>query len=405
MYDRQNYFFIAEKIYNKMPRKAFLLQGLTAHTHVEELKRLLAHNDLKRVLISVAFVTKGGIDLIASELASVGSQFDAFVGIRNGISTREGLTALMETGANVYYVDTGTTDQLFHPKVYVCRRMKKASVIIGSANLTVGGLNDNIESSIVLNLDLTEDGDLHFVESIFAEFDGLASTYPRHVVRIERIADLEALQAQGRLIDEASSSFSQGTVSTSKANDLPTIRLKVSPLRNRVEQPKVAQKLAPSDTVPEVDSTNPSDTFPLKLLWKSKALTERDLGIPSGENTHATGSINLDKGLLDKSIDHRHYFREKVFDTLSWKPSNRSTVEETRARFRLIVKGVDQGAFNMRVGHTISTKSKAYLQHNAMTRLSWGQAKEFVSRSDLVGRTMSLYRDKSDSTRFVIKID
>ena len=81
-----------------MPRQTFLLQGLTARTHVEALKRLLSQTDLERVLLSVAFVTKGGVDLIASELAATGRRVDVFVGIRNGVTTREGLVALMDAG-------------------------------------------------------------------------------------------------------------------------------------------------------------------------------------------------------------------------------------------------------------------------------------------------------------------
>lgn len=38
-----------------------------------------------------------------------------------------------------------------------------------------------------------------------------------------------------------------------------------------------------------------------ELVWESKALTRRDLTIPTAANTHATGSFNLDKGLLEDS--------------------------------------------------------------------------------------------------------
>ena len=279
-------------------------------------------------------------------------------------------------------------------------------MIIGSANLTLGGLNNNIESSVVLELDLTEDNDLNFVESIFAEFDGLVADYPRHVARVEHIADLEALHAQWRLVDEASSSLPQGVAGDAKnADDLPTIGLRVPPLRSRVKRPRATQGRSPSGTTPTVGDADSFGVPHLELLWQSKALTERDLGIPSGKNTHATGSINLDKGLLDEPVDHRRYFRDEVFAALDWKPSRHPTVEEAHARFRLVVKGVDWGEFSLRIGHTTNTTSKAYLQRNAMTRLSWGPMKEFVARRDLVGRTMALYQDKSNFARYVVEID
>jgi hypothetical protein len=140
------------------------------------------------------------------------------------------------------------------------------------------------------------------------------------------------------------------------------------------------------------------------VVWRSKALTKRDLGVPSGKKTNPTGSINLDKGLLDAAIDHRHYFRDEVFPALDWKPRN-PTVDEANATFGLIVKGVVRGEFQLRIAHTNSTTSQSYLQRNAMTRLSWGQMKEFVADEGLIGRTLTLYRDRMDPTQFVVEID
>ena len=49
-----------------MARQRFLLQGVTANTHLDTLKQLLTQDDLEPVLLSVAFVTEGGVELIAS---------------------------------------------------------------------------------------------------------------------------------------------------------------------------------------------------------------------------------------------------------------------------------------------------------------------------------------------------
>lgn len=378
-----------------MPPKLFLLQGLTASTHLEALQTLLARPDLDRVLISVAFVTEGGADLIASRLKAAECRVDVFAGVRNGVTTREGLLALMRAGASVHYVDTGAKGLLFHPKIYICQCKTRSGVIIGSANLTVGGLHNNIESSVILDLDLERDEDRESNRSIFAEFDRLRSDYPKNVVRVRRRREIDDLHSQGRVLSEASSSLPrEPTGIAGAADDIPRIPLKVRPLRKRVSPPQTTPMLMLPSKAPEVDP--PDSSIELELVWESKALTERDLGIPSGKNTHATGSINLDKGLLDRSVDHRHYFREEVFAALDWGPSRHSTVEEAYARFRLIVKGIERGEFQLRIGHTTSTTTKSYLQRNAMTRMSWGRTKEFVARRDLVGRTMTLYRDKAD---------
>jgi hypothetical protein len=142
----------------------------------------------------------------------------------------------------------------------------------------------------------------------------------------------------------------------------------------------------------------------LELVWESKPLTERDLTIPKATGTHATGSINLDKGLLPAEVDHRHYFRDDVFPHLAWTPAS-ATVDEAYAKFQLVTKGISRGEFDLRIAHTTSTTSKSYKQRNAMTRLSWGPMHPYIARPDLLGRTLGLYRDKVDPSRFVLEID
>ena len=390
-----------------MSRRTFLLQGFTPRTHLKELKSSLALRRLSRVLLSVAFVTRGGVELVAPQLTKPHARVDAFVGIRNDITTREGLHALLKTGANVHCVDTGARNLVFHPKIYLCCSKSKARAIIGSANLTAGGLNNNIESSVVLDFDLGCDEDSVFVESVFAEFARLPSDYESHVLRIQGPSDLDDLRAEGRLVDEATSSPPRGAGGAQgKVGVLPPIELKVKRVASPVRRPQrgKGKPRRPRGSGPATPGSSSPVTLELELVWRSKSLTPRDLGLPSGSKTHPTGSINLDKGLLDKDVDHRHFFRDEVFSTLNW-VSRSSTVDEAYAEFGLIVAGVTRGEFNLRVAHTTSTETRSYLQGNAMTRLSWGPMKPFVSRPDLIGRTLSLYRDRSDSTRFVVEID
>ena len=159
----------------------------------------------------------------------MGGRVDVFVGIRNEITSKEGLLALLNAGVNLHYVDTGARNLVFHPKVYVARSETRAAVVVGSANMTLGGLNNNIESSVVLDLDLNHGGDLDFVESIVTEFEELVAEHPRHVARIEDAADVEELYRQGRVSDEASSSTPQPVGGTGETGDeLPTMKLKVT---------------------------------------------------------------------------------------------------------------------------------------------------------------------------------
>src|SRR5438105_14838600 len=112
--------------------------------------------------------------------------------------------------------------------------------------------------------------------------------------------------------------------------------------------------------------------------------------MPSVPNTNRTGSINLDKGQMADDIDHRHYFREEVFSDLSWGPTNSPTVEEAHTKFQLVLKGISYGDYDLRLAHTKGTTSKAYLQRNAMTRLSWGPIRNLIAQRGFIGRTLRL---------------
>lgn len=403
-----------------MAKKKFILQGFTASTHREEVARLFDVPSIKRVIVSVAFVNRSGVDLLEEQLGKYGARTKAFIGIRNDITSTQGAKHLFDLGVSLFVVDTGSRSVLFHPKLYLVKGAAHARLVIGSANLTIGGLNNNIEAGFAIELDLKNPDEKALVESIEKEFDALVKDYPAHVIAITTAAELDALQTTGRLVDEMTTSRPRtASAATSPTDDsLPRIKLKVIPLRRALTAAKkaaakpaapstAARKTAPAKKAAAAAASpaTPSTGVEYELVWESKALTRRDLNIPDGKNTNRTGSVSLDKGLLPAEVDHRHYFREEIFPDLKWGPSKTPTVEEAYTKFQLVLKGISYGEFDLRVAHTKGTKSAAYEQNNAMTRLSWGPLRDYVGREDLLGRTLALYRDKADPKRFVLEID
>jgi HKD family nuclease len=76
------------------------------------------------------------------------------------------LLALAETHALGLYLSN--TSDTFHPKVYAFQYGKQCSVIVGSANLTHGGLYGNYEASV-----LVDDADGALMASVTQHFDAL----------------------------------------------------------------------------------------------------------------------------------------------------------------------------------------------------------------------------------------
>lgn len=391
-----------------MAQKEFILQGFTTRTHGAVLRELFDVADIEHVLLSVAFVSESGVEQIEAKLKTVAKKVHIFAGVRNEITSYQALARLLKIGGALNVVDTGARGIVFHPKLYLVRGAHQAKLIVGSANLTLGGLNNNVEAGMLLDLDLNNAADKSVVDDVEQRLMGLPADYPANITAITAIAELDDMLARGRLVDELAVPPPRPStaVGSGGGDAVPRIKLKVIPIRRKLAKAKPPAKKKPSTTIGPIPAVNfePATGVEYELVWESKALTRRDLTIPKASGTHATGSMNLDKGLLPEAVDHRHYFRDDVFPSLTWSSATKTT-EEAFAKFHLVVKGVSFGEFDLRVGHTTDTASTGYKQKNAMSRLSWGPVRSFVARPDLIGRTLSLYRDKANSAFFLLEID
>ena len=166
------------------------------------MKKLLSIPKVKRVLVSVAFVREDGVNVVETKLKRIAKVASFFVGIRNGITSIQAIRRLLALGVKLYAVDTGSRSTIFHPKVFLAKGKGLASAIIGSANMTFGGLNRNIEAGAILHLDLANKADVTFLNSTIKLFEDLPRRFPEHVFEIKNIAAAEALFNDGRLTDE-----------------------------------------------------------------------------------------------------------------------------------------------------------------------------------------------------------
>lgn len=391
-----------------MPSTEFILQGFTARTHADAVRELFNVPEIQRVLLSVAYVSESGVKQIADQLRASAAHVTVFAGIRNDITSLQAL-ALLHTiiGDRLYTVDTGARSLVFHPKLYLVRGRDRAGLLVGSANLTLAGLNNNVEAGIVLNLDMRNDADRTVVKSIETQLLSLPGEYPANVVQVGAAHVLDNLRAAGLLVDETARPPPKPRTSAAPASapdTTPRIVLKVPPIHAGFKKAvsKTAEPATPAIPVSPVDPA--AVGVQLEEVWAMDNLTMRDLNIPDGANTNKTGSINLDKGLLPDTIDFQDYFRQDVFQHLAW--STRSpTVDEATATFQLVLRAIDYGDFELTIRHTTDKSSESYRQKNAMTRLSWGPIAAHISKQDLIGRSLTLYRDTADPKKFVLEID
>jgi hypothetical protein len=356
----------------------------------------LSPRSLDFSVLSVAFVREAGVFQIGKLLTQNSGTLKIFAGIRNGVTSAQGLMSLLKCGIKLYAVDTGSSTPIFHPKFYLASKDKKGFLVIGSANLTYSGLSKNIEASTISELDLTEKDDKEFFDDILASVEALEASTP-HVFSIRSKKEILLLLNDGRVEDErlAPPLVSKGIKKPTNRDSLKRMKL----FGSEVGSPPVKRKTRKIQVTGETKGK-------LELVWISKELSERDLNIPSGSNTNATGSMLFKKGKIE-DIDQRTFFRHEVFNNLQWQKDTRhgsTHLEKAEVSCELIVKGVNCGAFDFKLTHNPRTNTESYRQKNAMTGISWGEAKPVIAKKDLLGRELRLFR-KIGKESFLIQID
>ncbi len=107
---------------------------------------------------AIAFVKLSGTRHVKERLAtfSRGAQVEIIAGIDHRGTSSEGLRDLLDALSpnNRVIVFHNRLPLTFHPKVYLFKSATNADVIIGSGNLTEGGLFTNYEAGLRLSLDL-----------------------------------------------------------------------------------------------------------------------------------------------------------------------------------------------------------------------------------------------------------
>ena len=124
--------------------------------------------DYHTLNIAVAFAKNSGVLRIKNALERFrkrGGKVNAYVGIDLGGTSYEALTALQlhTDSLNVVHSERGQT---FHAKIYQFIGKDKGLVVVGSHNLTGGGLWTNFESSVLIPVDGTSANEEKLAEEL-----------------------------------------------------------------------------------------------------------------------------------------------------------------------------------------------------------------------------------------------
>ncbi|MFV0225494.1 phospholipase D family protein [Empedobacter falsenii] len=371
---------------------------------------LIETREIKKITILTAFSSSSIIDKICKYLEIKNIQIDTFrvvTGIDQKGTSKDALKSLLEQELITPRVFYSTSNNIFHPKIYLFENETTTFLIIGSSNFTQQGLFVNIESSVFLEIENTS-GDYKIIEDLCNYYTILRSDEDENLYILnDDLIDL--LDTKGLLPnkidvykDIKKNILEKNSVSSNfKKRELPKLPNFLLNLVKKVKRSSSEKKIVVQEDKPVyVDSSSN------RIIWISSSLTERDLNVPKGQNTNVTGEINIDRGGMDKSIDFRHYYRENSFDKLEWKNSLKKRfehLEEAFANFTILIDGENKGTYNLKLSHNPKTDTTSYLQKNAMTKLKWGDAKSIIANPLLLGKIMSIY-STAEYNKFIIEI-
>lgn len=159
---------------------------------------------------SVAYVRWSGLGALADDLERLldaGGQVETIFGVDNGVTTPDALlyaVYLRKQYSNYKFAGVSTwnfANSIFHPKYYEFRFNDRLVALIGSANLTGGGLRANQELAAEITAPLKS--------PLAAELRGIWSTYLRSAKSISPSL-ITKLSEKERLADEMASETAGG---------------------------------------------------------------------------------------------------------------------------------------------------------------------------------------------------
>lgn len=296
----------------------------------------------------------------------------------------------------------------FHPKVYhVCREDGSQAAYVGSANLTGAGVASlHVEAGISID---TRDGDSAGVLTEIAQaIDAWFANARGGFNLITGAESVDSLVALGVLAEVppplrpaesgTDDSRDRGRTASRLRALIDIIEFRHSPDMQTGDGFLVLDGEATPLRSDESDAVavplQPQHFLDWEIVWKSSALAERDLSIPTAEGTNPTGSMLLKRGAWERSMDFRHYFRDEVFRDLEWhRNETKLHLWLAEGEFEIIVDGVHATMARLSISHNGDVTSATYAQRNGMTSLRWGEAKAFVARRELLGGRLELDRE------------
>jgi hypothetical protein len=336
-----------------------------------------------------------------------GGLVEAVLGVDHGIATYEGLSAALELFDRAYlFHDGGRT---FHPKVYLVENDSETRAIIGSGNLTQGGLFTNYEAATCLDLDRAQVEDEALRQELRDYFDSFIQ--PGAPCRELDAQLVEDLKSASIIVTAAERTR---TERQRRDRDVPALRRIFGASVTGLPAPPPVQRQRRTTTqrgtgtsgggglpvspttplAPAPPSVPGTATAPSVIASWWKRLTPSD-AMRKPQQSHQRNYVIL--GKARHPIDQKTFFKAHFFAGVNWtqQPMRTGRVKELAlVPFAVDLDGVPLGTYDFRIDHN---EERIANQNNSPTWLNWSSFTDQVRQHDLTDRYLLLER-MSDGT-------
>jgi hypothetical protein len=385
------------------------------------LQGALSRPSARRLTVVTAWVKSSGLEYVDPLLAAFhrrGGRSRLITGVDAGIATVEGLRLAVGTFTRSYVVRDagGGVERTFHPKVYLVSGTERQELLVGSSNLTAGGMWANYEASLHLDVLLGDARGEAVIRDVLTFTARLLRDPTCRRLDESLIGQLQAdpqiafsaesrglarSRATGRPDSESRSVF--GTATHEFATAPPRVRLRPEP-----EGPLEGHAAISHPSPPSAPSTVVSRWR--KRLSLSDA--QRNLG-------HRTHELKLTQ--FDAPIAHEIWFRYTLFDTADWSvtvvegrharargggmkaPPRKYEKHTATVNFDVMIDGEHLDRVPLEVTHA---PARISTQSNVPTVLHWGSLQHRLEwQQNLSGRYVLLERTAEDDFRLRISAE
>ena len=357
----------------------------------------------------VAWAKRSGLARIADRLTRFrdrGGFVELIIGVSEGGATIEGLELSLALADRPYvFHHPGRT---FHPKVYLLEGGTKRDLLVGSSNLTAGGLGWNHEASIWLSEDAPSPSEP------FAE--------AKSWILDLKLQSMSCLPLNRDLIDQllASSDLSIGSESRARRtasvpgapedSDGPAtgnVSGLFSPPAMTMRQlppipatagggggssPSSVATSSSSSALAAGSTTTPTPATVTRRWFRQ--LDNTAAQVVRNPRSNPTGNLRLTQA--GHGIRHESYFYRDFFNDLPWAPRlDRPTEQEVMVDFDCVIDGTNYGRLPIRLSHDLTRGAG---QSNIPTLLHWGTVLAGVLRgTNYVGHYVTIEK-RSDGS-------